>query len=80
MEAGVSSRRSVRVTTDLDDELFDAFRDFAHHNRVHQTKILRALVEILTVDRSVAERALALARSYAEAERASNRSSPGVQA
>jgi len=65
----------VRVTTDLDEELFDDFRDFTHHNRVHQTKVLRALVRILTEDEGVAEKALDLARSYAESERGASRAS-----
>lgn len=72
--AAVESRRLVRVTTDLDEDLFDDFRDFTHHNRVHQTKVLRALVRILTEDRDVAEKALDLARSYAESKRAASRS------
>lgn len=71
--AAVESRRVVRVTTDLDEALFDDFRDFTHHNRVHQTKVLRALVRILTEDEDVAERALDLARSYAESERGASR-------
>lgn len=73
--AAVESRRLVRVTTDLDEELFDDFRDFTHHNRVHQTKVLRALVRILTEDANVAEKALGLARSYAESERGAGRGS-----
>lgn len=73
--AAVESRRLVRVTTDLDEDLFDDFRDFTHHNRVHQTKVLRALVRILTEDDDVAEKALDLARSYAESERSADRGS-----
>jgi hypothetical protein len=76
--AAVESRRLVRVTTDLDEELFDDFRDFTHHNRVHQTKVLRALVRILTENEDVAEKALDLARSYAESERAAGRGAPGA--
>lgn len=72
-DAAVDSRRLVRVTTDLDEDLFDEFRDFTHHNRVHQTKVLRALVRILTEDPNVAEKALDLARSYAGSERAAGR-------
>jgi hypothetical protein len=75
MPAAVESRRLVRVTTDLDEDLFDDFRDFTHHNRVHQTKVLRALVRILTEDDDVAERALGLARSYAKSERGASRAS-----
>ena len=77
--AAVASRRLVRVTTDLDEELFGDFRDFTHHNRVHQTKVLRALVRILADDDDVAERALDLARSYAESERAANRGGAGAR-
>lgn len=77
--AAFAARRLVRVTTDLDEGLFDEFRDFTHHNRIHQTKVLRALVRILTQDQAVAERALDLARSYAESERAAGRSAPGTQ-
>lgn len=77
--AAVEARRLVRVTTDLDEALFDDFRDFSHHNRVHQTKVLRALVRILTEDDEVAEKALELARSYAESERAAGRGSPEVR-
>lgn len=69
------SARPVRVTTDLDPDLFDGFRDWAHVNRVHQTKALRALVSILIDDPNVADRALLLARAYAEAERSSHRPS-----
>jgi len=70
--------RPVRVTTDLDADLFDEFRDLAHEHRVHQTKMLRALVRLLVDDQGVAERALALARGYAEAERVLHRS-PGAR-
>jgi len=73
--AAVESRRLVRVTTDLDEDLFDDFRDFTHQNRVHQTKVLRALVRILTENEDVAEKALDLARSYAESERSASRGS-----
>ena len=72
----VSRPRPVRVTTDLDAELFDGFRDWAHVNRVHQTKVLRALVHLLVEDRDLAAKALAVARSYAEAERSVNGPTP----
>ncbi len=75
MPTAAAPRRLVRVTTDLDEDLFDDFRDFTHHNRVHQTKVLRALVRILTEDVDVAEKALDLARAYAEAERGAGRGS-----
>jgi hypothetical protein len=75
----LESRRLVRVTTDLDEALFDDFRDFTHHNRIHQTKVLRALVRILTEDEVVAEKALDLARSYAESERGAGRSATESQ-
>jgi len=71
--------RVVRVTTDLDAELFDEFRDYSHVNRVHQTKLLRALVRLLIDDAGVADRALGLAQSYAEAERATQRRLAGVR-
>jgi hypothetical protein len=77
--AAAESRRLVRVTTDLDEDLFDDFRDFTHHNRVHQTKVLRALVRILTEDDVLAEKALDLARSYAESERSASRGVTGAQ-
>jgi len=69
MSQTMSLPRTVRVTTDLDADLFDEFRDLAHENRMHQTKMLRALVRMMVEDEKVADRALELARSYAAAER-----------
>jgi hypothetical protein len=77
--AATESRRLVRVTTDLDEDLFDDFRDFTHRNRVHQTKVLRALVRILTEDDDIAAKALDLARSYAESERSASRGITGAR-
>ena len=69
MSQTMSMQRTVRVTTDLDADLFDEFRDLAHENRMHQTKMLRALVRMMVEDDEVADRALELARGYAAAER-----------
>ena len=69
MSQTMSIPRMVRVTTDLDADLFDEFRDLAHENRMHQTKMLRALVRMMVEDDQVADRALELARGYAAAER-----------
>ena len=43
-------------------DLFDEFRDLAHENRMHQTKMLRASVRMMVEDDQVADRGLELAR------------------
>lgn len=46
--------KPVRVTVDLDPDDYDALRDWAHFARMSHSDVLRALVQLLTSDESVA--------------------------